>query len=194
VDDRPGLIYAIENTVWPGWVKIGRAEGQRRDAEEVMRRRLYQYNTGDPHRAYTVVAEDYAACCHDAERFAHAFLEARSRRGGGEWFFESQKTAKDLIERACAIARLAPKPRAEQFARVVSEIRQAALEDTDDVLAEQQVSRSRPKKVSVDVAATARAARDVILALCDQQAMPDEKLDVAVQAVLRHLALLGDTA
>jgi hypothetical protein len=191
VADHPGIVYAIENTAWPGWIKVGRAEGPERDAEGVLRRRLYQYNTGDPFRGYLVVAQAFASCCHDAERFAHAFLEIRCRRGHGEWFACLPSTAETLLLQACLLARQAPQVRGEQFTGVITEMRDNALADTDTALLEHTKS---PGLRRVEVVETAQAAKQVILGLLDQQAMPDDLMERAAGDAIRRLESLEGIA
>jgi hypothetical protein len=189
VSDNPGIVYAIENLAWPGWIKIGRAEGPERDADGVLRRRVYQYNTGDPFRGYTVVAKAFAACCHDAERYAHAFLEVRCKRGDGEWFSCLPSVASAVLQQACSIARLAPQVRGERFASAIEEMRASALADTDTALHEHA---GPPDQMRAKIAETAREAKEVILGLLDQQAMHDDKFEPVIQGVLKKLLVLED--
>jgi len=187
VSDRPGVVYAVENLAWPGWIKIGRAEGTKQDAESTMRRRLYGYNTGDPHRGYVVLAQAHTACCHSAERYAFAFLEVQQRRrGGGEWFRVDSGVVGDIVDKACHVARLAPSSRAKRFKTFLEEVR-AAVDDTEKTL--QEIADI---EVRTDVAGTARAASQVIRDLLEQMAMSDENTEAAAESVLRRLDLLGD--
>jgi len=165
-DDRPGVIYAICNPAWPTWIKVGRAEGERSDAENVMKRRLYQYNTGDPDKAYKAVVWKYAACCHTAERYAHDFLD---------------------IAEAARIARLRPPLRPKNYEFYIGTLRDLLQDElVEAVQAELRVSRP----VNSDVADTARASRSVIKDLLECMAMGDERLEAAAEAVLRRLDLL----
>lgn len=191
--DHPGILYAIENTAWPGWVKVGRAEGPERDAEGVIRRRLYQYNTGDPLRGYVVIDQAFASCCHDAERFAHSLLEVRSRRGEGEWFSCSPNVASKIIQQACAIGRLAPQVRGDHFLELLTEARQTALQDTDLALVEGSTTRTDTKRLRREVATAACEAQRLI-SLLAKRATPDASLRAEIEAVMRRLDALGDIA
>ena len=189
VSDYPGIVYAVENKAWPGWVKIGRAEGTKPDAEGTMRRRLYSYNTGDPHQSYAVIGTDYASCCRTAERFAFNFFEIHFESGFGEWFQADGPLVHDFIQRACAVARLAPASRADQFKRHLEEVR-AMKDDTERFL--QEIADIETKRErSPDVGETARAASEVIRILLDYMAMPDERTQAAAEVVLRRLDALG---
>lgn len=188
--DRPGIVYAVENMAWPGWIKIGRAEGPERDAVGVLRRRIYQYNTGDPFRGYNVVSEGFAFCCHDAERFAHSLLEIRCRRGAGEWFSCTPKVASAVLQRACAIARLAPTVRAEQFTNAIVEARQNVMSDTDSSITE--VERG-PGHMRTEIAETARSAHRLIESLA-MTADLDAPRNIEIKEVLTRLSFLSDLA
>jgi T5orf172 domain-containing protein len=191
-DDRPGVLYAVENKVWPGWLKVGRAEGRKSDADATVKRRLYQYNTGDPLRGYSVVAQGHAACCRAAERYAHAFLEVHYSRGGGEWFRCSAQQAEVVVSKACHVARLAPHARAARFKQFIEEMRSSVKKnDTREILVE-ALEGSERLPLQVDVSNTARAASAVIKDLLECMAMGDERLEAAADAVLRKLDSLGE--
>lgn len=190
MSDRPGIVYAVENMAWPGWIKVGRAEGPERDAVGVLKRRIYQYNTGDPFRGYNVVAEAFASCCHDAERYAHAFLEVRCRRGAGEWFSCTPKVASAMLQRACAIARLAPAVRADQFTTTIVEVRQSVMTDTDSSITE--VDKS-PGHLRTEIAEAAKSAHRLIESLA-RTADLDAPRNIEIREVLSRLDHLGDLA
>jgi hypothetical protein len=125
MSDCPGALYVVANPAWPGWFKVGRAEyrsADDRSPSNAVRGRLTQYNTGDPRRAYELIKEDYAACCVSAERYVHTFLELHCERGQGEWFHGPPDLIVDLVERACAIARMPPNRRSDRFQSVLEEV------------------------------------------------------------------------
>lgn len=186
MSDVPGIIYAVKNPAWPTWVKVGRAEGDERDAENIMKRRLYQYNTGDPERGYEALVVEYAACCRTAERFAHDFLEVFCFRGNGEWFQQREEDVAHYIKEAARIARLHPALRSPRYTEVITEIRESLKDDTIQIVTE---SRRNPRVP--DVAGTAQAAHEVIRLLLETMAMPDDRLEAAAEVVLRRLDALG---
>jgi hypothetical protein len=188
MSDHPGIVYAVENLAWPGWIKIGRAEGPERDAVGVLKRRIYQYNTGDPFRGYIVVAEAFASCCHDAERYAHTLLEIRSRRGAGEWFSCTAKVAGMVLQRACAIARQAPAARMEQFSLALEEARSKLLCDTDSSITE--IDKG-PGHLRAEIIATSKAAQRLIESL-SMTADLDAPRNVEIKEVLTRLGFLSD--
>jgi len=152
-----------------------------------MKRRLYQYNTGDPDKAYKAVVWKYAACCHTAERYAHDFLDATSYRGHGEWFQQREDFVETYIAEAARIARLRPPLRPKNYEFYIGTLRDLLQDElVEAVQAELRVSRP----VNSDVADTARASRSVIKDLLECMAMGDERLEAAAEAVLRRLDLL----
>lgn len=56
---KSGYVYIIYNKAWDGWYKVGKAD----DVEK----RLRNYQTCDPHRAYKVCYEMYFEDCKTAE-------------------------------------------------------------------------------------------------------------------------------
>lgn len=75
--DRRGYVYAMTNPAWPGLVKIGSAANTRE--------RLSTFNTGDPHRAFSMQCHVASNDRLFAERTVHVSL-AKYRLPGGEWF------------------------------------------------------------------------------------------------------------
>jgi len=86
--EKRGFVYVITHPSWPGFVKIGRA------FDPVSR--LQGYQTGCPHRAYTLSYAVYFPDCYRAERLMHAMLDKWRR--GGEWFFADVDEATQLID------------------------------------------------------------------------------------------------
>jgi len=90
-DDGTGEVYAITNSAWPGYVKIGRAM----DAKK----RLRDYQTYSPLRDYTL---RHRVRCNDrksSEKRAHkrAGLLALGRRNG-EWFKMTLEQAEQVLD------------------------------------------------------------------------------------------------
>jgi len=73
-----GDVYAITNSAWPEWIKIGKAI----DATD----RLKSYQTSDPHRAYTLRHSVSHENRHTSEIRAHKALELISDERRNEWF------------------------------------------------------------------------------------------------------------
>ena len=185
--DKPGIVYAVTNKAYPTWVKVGRAEGEQSDAENVMKRRLYSYNTGDPERGYEVLVSSYAACCVTAERYAHDFLDAFSFRGNGEWFQQREDDVKHFVEIAAQIARLHPALRSQRYSETLEDARNIDT-SIEAVSAGPLVDRTSY------VRETARAAHAVITDLLKMMAMPCEHTEAAAKAVLHRLDTLGNSA
>tara|TARA_R110000772_G_scaffold264201_1_gene384591 strand:+ start:84 stop:599 length:516 start_codon:yes stop_codon:yes gene_type:complete len=76
---REGEIYAITNTAWINWYKIGKAV----NAED----RLNAYQTGSPFRNYELVMFYKVSNRHVAERSIHKFLVKKKYNKKGEWFY-----------------------------------------------------------------------------------------------------------
>ncbi|WP_184803072.1 GIY-YIG nuclease family protein [Nitrospirillum iridis] len=74
---RPGHVYVIANTAWPGWYKVGRASR--------LHQRLESYQTGSPHRDYFLVQSFKVRDAVFAEAAAHQLLASRHERQH-EWF------------------------------------------------------------------------------------------------------------
>tara|TARA_R110002126_G_scaffold150036_5_gene296103 strand:- start:295 stop:681 length:387 start_codon:yes stop_codon:yes gene_type:complete len=85
-----GAVYLITNDAWDGWVKVGKAG----DAVD----RLKGYQTGDPHRSYTLKHHVTVDNRHTGEVRAHKALEALSEARQNEWFKVDLTTAIGCIE------------------------------------------------------------------------------------------------
>jgi hypothetical protein len=85
-----GAVYLITNDAWVGWIKVGKAG----DAED----RLKGYQTGDPHRSYTLKHYVTVDDRHTSEVKAHKALEALSEARQNEWFKVDLTTAIGCIE------------------------------------------------------------------------------------------------
>lgn len=72
-----GFVYAVTNSAWPGWVKVGMTTDPAR--------RLNDYQTSSPHRDYEMVAFKEVDDRRRVETELHSELEAFGRREG-EWF------------------------------------------------------------------------------------------------------------
>lgn len=87
-----GFVYAVTNPAWPDKIKIGRTENPQR--------RVAQLQTGDPHKAYSMVYCKFFTDCHMAEHQAHEAAATRSPTQNGEWFtlakYEVVNIIKDL--------------------------------------------------------------------------------------------------
>jgi len=92
---KEGYVYAISNSAWPDWIKIGMAI----DAED----RLSSYQTSSPMRNYRLVHSVYCEDRSESERSAH-ILAARkakipwSKTDNGEWFNITQSQAVDILK------------------------------------------------------------------------------------------------
>tara|TARA_R110000822_G_scaffold217918_1_gene352365 strand:- start:148 stop:540 length:393 start_codon:yes stop_codon:yes gene_type:complete len=81
---KSGHVYAITNSAWPEWVKIGKAV----DAED----RLSSYQTSSPMRDYTMVHYAYSDDRNVSERQAHK-RAAKLGEKRNEWFKISREEA-----------------------------------------------------------------------------------------------------
>ena len=92
---KEGYVYAISNSAWPDWIKIGMAI----DAED----RLSSYQTSSPMRNYRLVHSVYCEDRSESERSAH-ILAARkanipwNKNDNGEWFNITQSQAVDILK------------------------------------------------------------------------------------------------
>ena len=84
-----GEVYAVMNTAWPEWVKVGKAV----DADD----RCRGYQTSSPFRDYVVVARMATDNRHDAERDMHRVFDHFSSERRGEWFKIDKLTAIKLF-------------------------------------------------------------------------------------------------
>ena len=85
-----GEVYIIYNPSFPSWIKVGMAV----DSED----RLKQYQTGSPHRDYSVYASYSTNNRREAEAEAHRILEKNHERKG-EWFVCSTIVAKTILDK-----------------------------------------------------------------------------------------------
>lgn len=92
---KEGYVYAISNSAWPDWIKIGMAI----DAED----RLSSYQTSSPMRNYKLVHSVYCEDRSESERSAH-ILAARkaiipwSKQDNGEWFNITESQAREILK------------------------------------------------------------------------------------------------
>ena len=84
-----GEVYAIMNTAWPDWVKVGKAY----DADD----RLKGYHTSSPFRDYEIVARVTCEDRHTAEREMHKTFAHFAKERRGEWFNIDRLTAIKLF-------------------------------------------------------------------------------------------------
>lgn len=84
-----GEVYAVMNTAWPEWVKVGKAV----DADD----RCKGYQTSSPFRDYVVVARMTTDNRHSMEREMHRTFEHFSSERRGEWFKIDKLTAIKLF-------------------------------------------------------------------------------------------------
>jgi len=80
-----GDVYIITNSAWPEWIKVGKAI----DATD----RLKSYQTGDPHRSYSLRYSVNLDNRHTSEIKAHKALELISDDRRNEWFKIDLSTA-----------------------------------------------------------------------------------------------------
>ena len=90
-----GYVYAIINSAWPEWVKIGKAL----DAED----RLNGYQTSSPMRDYRLVYSVYSKDRNVAERKAHLVAAKRTNHPwnkveNGEWFKLTHEQAIEILK------------------------------------------------------------------------------------------------
>ena len=76
---KEGEVYAITNTAWINWYKIGKAV----NAKD----RLNAYQTGSPFRNYELVMSYKTQDRHVAERRMHKLLVKNKYNKKGEWFY-----------------------------------------------------------------------------------------------------------
>ena len=75
---KEGEVYAIVNSAWPEWVKIGKAVS----ADD----RLNGYQTSSPFRDYEIVAKIAVDNRHTKEKEMHKAFEYFADDRKGEWF------------------------------------------------------------------------------------------------------------
>ena len=86
---KQGYVYAICNTAWPGWIKIGKAV----DAED----RLNSYQTSSPMRDYILIHSVYFDDRNAAEIKAHNAAQLKGQRKN-EWFNITKEEALEVLQ------------------------------------------------------------------------------------------------
>ena len=87
---KEGFVYVLTNPAWKDWIKVGMAV----DAED----RCSAYQTGSPHRDYTVHYKRFFKDRRSAEQKAHDLLSGISTESNGEWFKINKNDAKGIIK------------------------------------------------------------------------------------------------
>jgi len=90
-----GYVYAIVNSAWPDWIKIGKAI----DAED----RLNSYQTSSPMRDYKLLHHVYFNNRNKAEKKAHLIAATKTmhpwnKQDNGEWFKLTETQAIDILK------------------------------------------------------------------------------------------------
>jgi len=89
---QEGEIYAITNTAWINWYKIGKAV----NAKD----RLNAYQTGSPFRNYELITSYKVDDRHVAERKIHKLLVKHNYSKKGEWFYiEEVDELKEIFDK-----------------------------------------------------------------------------------------------
>ena len=84
-----GLIYALANPSWPGWIKIGMSvTGLNIES---------RYNTSYPYRDAKLIEEVRVSSRSKAERRIHKLVEEKSKARKNEWFRISQKEVRRFM-------------------------------------------------------------------------------------------------
>ena len=86
-----GWLYVLEHNLWLPWRKVGRTS--------CPTRRLRQYQTGDPHRAYQMVFKMRTSDCSEAEMRLIARLTKQGYVPHGEWFDAPLSTIIETMEK-----------------------------------------------------------------------------------------------
>ena len=87
---KEGFVYVLTNPAWKGWLKVGMAV----DAED----RCNSYQTGSPHRDYTVQYKRFFKNRRLAEQTAHDLLSEIAPDVNGEWFNVTEHHAQKIID------------------------------------------------------------------------------------------------
>jgi hypothetical protein len=82
-----GFIYAIENSAWKGWIKVGCSSN--------LDERLSTYQTGDPFKQYKIILSKPVKHRKDAEKEIHNLLRKVDKNG--EWFHTSKDYLANLF-------------------------------------------------------------------------------------------------
>jgi len=84
-----GVIYALSNPSWPGWIKIGMSvTGLSIES---------RYNTSYPYRDAKLIEEVRVSSRSKAERRIHKLVEEKSKARKNEWFRISQKEVRRFM-------------------------------------------------------------------------------------------------
>ena len=84
-----GEVYAITNSAWPEWVKIGKAV----DSDD----RLNGYQTSSPFRDYEIVCTFETSNRRKAETIMHRTLEQYASERLNEWFKNDLDKVKEMF-------------------------------------------------------------------------------------------------
>ena len=87
---KEGFVYVLTNPAWKGWIKVGMAV----DADD----RCSAYQTGSPHRDYTVKYKRFFKNRRVAEEKAHLLLSDIASDVNGEWFNVTEHNAQKVID------------------------------------------------------------------------------------------------
>ena len=85
-----GSVYIISNPPWPGWNKVG--------CSSEPKKRLKNYQTGDPKRGYLLEYSRLFTDKLDAESKAHDILESKGYERQGEWFQAPVSIISEIID------------------------------------------------------------------------------------------------
>lgn len=85
------ICYVIINTAFDGWCKVGIT------TKSTMKNRLSTYQTGDPHRGYSVLYERSVVNSRLVEKEVHSRLSDISKRKG-EWFCANSSIVCNIID------------------------------------------------------------------------------------------------
>jgi|TARA_R100001015_G_C4625586_1_gene184188 hypothetical protein len=86
---KEGEVYAIVNSAWPEWVKVGKAVS----SED----RLNGYQTSSPFRDYKIIAAIKVDNRHKSEIEMHSMFEKQANERKGEWFNISLEKTKQVF-------------------------------------------------------------------------------------------------
>ena len=86
---KEGEVYAIVNTAWPDWIKVGKAC--------IAEDRLSGYQTSSPFRDYEIVAKVSTEDRHTKEKEMHKVFQHFADDRKGEWFKIDKITAIKLF-------------------------------------------------------------------------------------------------
>ena len=87
---KEGYVYAISNSAWPNWIKIGMAI----DAED----RCNGYQTSSPHRDYILEHSVHSNDRRKSEQEAHTRATKLASETNGEWFKLTVQQAIEVLD------------------------------------------------------------------------------------------------